>query len=145
MPTVAPIDIDGHVLAVEFLNDVPYFIAADGTVRRFEGGEKVTEAHQGLLTCVRDTHSESLIVGGESGKVQRISSDGGITQIAEAPRKWITQVAAGPQGAIAYAHGKTTYVVLADGAHANLPRSAPSKASPLHRKACGSPWRATTA
>jgi len=115
MPTVAPIDIDGHVLAVEFLNDIPYFVGAAGTIHRFEGGETVTEAHQGLLTCVRDAYSESLIVGGEEGKVQRIAADGSMSQIAEAPRKWITQVAAGPQGTVAYAHGKSTFVVLADG------------------------------
>jgi len=115
MPTVAPIDIDGHVLAVEFLNDVPYFVGAAGTIHRFEGGERVTEAGQGLLTCVRDGYSESLIVGGEDGKVQRIAADGSISLIAEAPLKWITQVASGPQGAVAYAHGKTTFVALADG------------------------------
>jgi WD40 repeat protein len=35
--------------------------------------------------------------------------------LAEAGRKWITSVASGPQGAIAYAAGKTAFVRFADG------------------------------
>ena len=115
MPTVAPLDIDGHVLAVEFLKDTPVFASAAGTIHRLEGGETVTEAHQGMLTCIRDPHSDSLISGGEDGKVLRIAADGGVTVLAEAPRKWITQLAAGPQGAVAYAYGKSSFVRLADG------------------------------
>jgi len=115
MPTVAPIDIDGHVLAVEFLNDVPYFVSAAGTIHAFEGGEKTTDAGQGLLTCIRDPYSDNLIIGGENGKVQRVAADGSIAEIAHVPRKWITQVAAGPHGSIAYAYGKSAFVALSDG------------------------------
>lgn len=116
MPTVAPLDIDGHILAVEFLGDVPFFANAAGSFHRLEGGEKISEAHQGMLTCIRDPYSESLISGGEDGKVLRTAADGSVTEIAQVPRKWINQVAAGPQGAVAYAHGKSALVRLADGA-----------------------------
>jgi WD40 repeat protein len=115
MPTVAPLDIDGHVLAVEFLRDTPFFISAAGTIHRLEGGEKVSETGRGLLTVIADPYSDSLNAGGEDGKVQRISASGDVTELAHVPRKWITQVAAGPQGAIAYAHSKSTFVRLADG------------------------------
>jgi WD40 repeat protein len=115
MPTVAPFDLDGHILAVEFLGDVPFFANASGSFHRLDGGEKVSEAHQGMITCVRDPFSESLISGGEDGKVLRISADAGITELASAPRKWISQVAAGPQGTIAYSYGKSSFVRLSDG------------------------------
>ena len=115
MPTVAPLDLTGHIVTAAFIGDTPFFASANGTIHRLDGGEKVTEAHEGLLTCIRDPHSQSLLSGGEDGKVLRIAADGGITIIAEAPRKWITQLAAGPQNAVAYAHGKSTVVVLADG------------------------------
>jgi WD40 repeat protein len=115
MPTVAPIDLDGHVLAVEFLKDVPFFAAADGTIHRLEGGDKVSEAHKGMLTCIRDPYSDSLISGGEDGKVLRTDADGTVTTLAEVPRKWITQLAAGPQGAVAYAFSKSAFVRLVDG------------------------------
>ena len=115
MPTVAPLDLTGHIVTAAFIGDTPFFANANGTIHRLDGGEKVTEAHEGLLTCIRDPHSQSLLSGGEDGKVLRIAADGSITIIAEAPRKWITQLAAGPQNAVAYAHGKSTVVVLADG------------------------------
>lgn len=115
MPTVAPLDLDGHVLAVEFLGDVPFFASASGSIHRLEGGEKVSETHQGMLTCIRDPYSDSLISGGEDGKVIRTAADGSVSELAHAPRKWIGQVAAGPQSAVAYAYGKSTLVRLADG------------------------------
>lgn len=115
MPTVAPLDIDGHVVAAAFLGDIPVFAAASGTVHRLDGGEKVTEAHQGLLACVKDSADQTLITGGEDGKVLRIGHDGSLTELAHVPRKWVSVVAAGPQGAVAYAVGKAGYVRLADG------------------------------
>ena len=115
MPTVAPLDLEGHVVATHFLGDVPFFATAAGEIRRLDGGEKVTVAHDGLLTCIRDPFSVSLITGGEDGKVMRIAADGSASLVAEVPRKWISVVAGGPQGAVAYAHGKLSTVVLADG------------------------------
>lgn len=123
MPTVAPLDISGHVLATAFLGDIPFFAAASGTIHRLDGGEKVVEAHSGLLTAVRDPWSASLLTGGEDGKVMRIAADGATTLLAEAPRKWIAKVAGGPQGAVAYAHGKTSFVRLADGTTREFPET----------------------
>ncbi|MGO7785822.1 WD40 repeat domain-containing protein, partial [Rhizobium ruizarguesonis] len=40
MPTVSPLDLDGHVLAVEFLGDVPFFSSANGTFHRLDGGDR---------------------------------------------------------------------------------------------------------
>lgn len=115
MPTVAPLDIEGHVVAAHFLGDTPFLATAAGTIHRLDNGEKVTEAHEGLLTCIRDPHSPTLITGGEDGKVLRIGQDGGITELAHVPRKWISVVAGGPQGAVAYAQGRSSFVRLADG------------------------------
>ncbi len=67
------------------------------------------------MTAVVDPASKTLITGGEDGKVLRIAADGAWTQVAEAPRKWINAVAAGPSGAVGFAHGKTAVVVTADG------------------------------
>ena len=114
MPTVAPLDLEGHVVATHFLGEIPLFATAAGTIHRLDGGEKVTEAHEGLLTCIRDPYSATLLTGGEDGKVLRIAHDGSVTQLAEAPRKWINVVAGGPQGAVAYAHGRTSFVRLSD-------------------------------
>ncbi|MBO3762039.1 WD40 repeat domain-containing protein [Ciceribacter sp. L1K22] len=115
MPSVAPLDIEGHVVAATFLGDMPVFAAASGTIHRLDGGEKVTEAHEGILACVKDPANQTLVTGGEDGKVLRIAHDGSITELAHLPRKWISVVATGPQGAVAYAQGKSAFVRLADG------------------------------
>jgi WD40 repeat protein len=115
MPTVAPLDLEGHVLGAFFLGDVPFFAASSGEIHRLDMGQKTVTAHQGLLCAVADTGTNTLLTGGEDGKVCRISADGTVRQVAEAPRKWITSVAAGPSGATAYATGKTATVVTGDG------------------------------
>ena len=121
MPTVAPLDLEGHVLTTAFLGDIPVFATSSGTIHRLDGGEKVTEAHSGLLACIKDPANQTLITGGEDGKVLRISHDGSVDELAHVPRKWISVVAAGPQGAVAYAHGKSSFVRLADGSVKEYP------------------------
>ncbi|MCX8996866.1 WD40 repeat domain-containing protein [Rhizobiaceae bacterium BDR2-2] len=115
MPTVAPYDIEGHVVTTAFLGNTAFFAAASGEIHRLDGGAKVTEAHHGLLTCVRDPFSPSLLTGGEDGRVLRISATGDVTELANVPRKWISNVAGGPQGAMGYAIGRSSFVRLADG------------------------------
>lgn len=115
MPTVAPLDLDGHVIAAHFLGDIALFATAAGAIHRLDGGEKVTQLHDGMLTCIRDPHSATLLSGGEDGKVLRIAHDGTATELAHVPRKWISVVAGGPQGAVAYANGRTAFVRLTDG------------------------------
>ena len=45
MPTVAPIDLDDHCLATEFLGDVPVFALASGKVVRLDHGTHRHELH----------------------------------------------------------------------------------------------------
>jgi WD40 repeat protein len=114
MPTVAPLDLDGHCVAAVFLGGVPHFALADGTIHRLDHGHKTLTVHDGLLSATLDQTKSRLITGGEDGKV--CASAGETTEIlAEAGRKWISSVAAGPQGAVAYATGKTAFVRFADG------------------------------
>jgi len=115
MPTVAPLDLDGHCLAAVFLNNVPHFALADGAVHRLDNGHKTAQANDGLLCTFHDAANDRLLTGGEDGKVFAVKADGSAEQMAEAGRKWITSIAAGPQGAIAYATGKIAYVRFADG------------------------------
>ena len=115
MPTVAPLDLDGHVLGAHFLGDVPFFASSSGTFHRLDMGHQVSEAHHGMLASVTDAATNSIISGGEDGKVLRLSADGSVKLIAEVPRKWITSVAPGPSGAVGYATGKTATVVTSDG------------------------------
>lgn len=115
MPTVAPLDLEGHVLGAHFLGETPFFATSEGSFHRLDMGHKVTEGHQGMLASVTDPMTNSIISGGEDGKVLRIGADGTVREIASVPRKWITSVAAGPSGAVAFATGKVATVVTSDG------------------------------
>lgn len=115
MPTVAPLDLDGHCVAVAWLADVPHFALADGVVHRLDHGHKSTALHDGLLAAAHDRAAGRLVTGGEDGRVMALGPGGEAQCLAEAGRKWIGQVAAGPQGAVAYATGRVAHVRLADG------------------------------
>src|SRR4051794_15798951 len=101
MPTVAPLDLEGHCIAAVFLGGVPHFALADGIVHRLDHGHKWLSVHDGLLAATPDQGKTRLITGGEDGKV--FSSAGESKELlAEAGKKWITSVAAGPQGAVGF-------------------------------------------
>jgi WD40 repeat protein len=115
MPTVAPLDLDGHCVAVAWLSDIPHFALADGVVHRLDNGHKSVEANDGLLAATPSLDGKALLTAGEDGRVVAVSPDGSIATLAEIGRKWITSIAAGPQGAVAFASGRIAHVRLPDG------------------------------
>lgn len=115
MPTVAPLDLDGHCLDARFVSGIPFFSMADGAVHRLDDGHKSQAVHDGLLSAALSVDGKSLVTGGEDGRVCRIAADGAVTELAAVPRKWITSVAAGPGGTVGYASGKTVWVRTSDG------------------------------
>lgn len=125
MPTVAPLDLDGHCVTAAFIGDLPFFALADGAVHWLDHGQKSAVAHDGLLCAVVDPSGKRLISGGEDGKVSSLKADGTLEALLELGRGWVTSVAAGPQGAVAVASGRNATVRLADGKtkEFNHPRS----------------------
>lgn len=121
MPTVAPLDLDGHCLAAVFLDDVPHFALADGSIHSLDHGHKTIKANDGLLCAALDAAGERLITGGEDGKVFATKRGGEPVKLADAGRKWITSVAVGPQNAIAFAAGKSATVILPSGTLREIP------------------------
>ncbi len=115
MPTVAPLDLDGHCVAVAWISDIPHFALADGVVHRLDHGQKSVEAHDGLLDAVPSLDGSRLITGGEDGKVRALTADGSVEELGDIGRKWVSAVAAGPQGAVAWTSGRVAYVRLPDG------------------------------
>lgn len=120
MPTVAPLDLDGHCVAAAFIGGIPVFALAEGTLHWLDHGEKSTRLHDGLLTAIPSLDGKSLLTGGEDGKIMafspaHLSSTDSPTELADCGRKWITSIAAGPQGAVAFASGRNATVRFADG------------------------------
>lgn len=115
MPTVAPLDLDSHCIATAWLGGVPHFALADGVVHRLDNGHKSASVHDGLLAVSVVGNGEALVTGGEDGKVNRLGADGSVETISEIGRKWVTSVAAGPRGVVAWGSGRNAWVRLPDG------------------------------
>jgi WD40 repeat protein len=115
MPTVAPLDLDAHCVTAAWIAGIPHFALADGVVHRLDNGHRSVAAHDGLLCAVPDWDGDALLTGGEDGKALRVRPDGTVETIGEIGRKWVTAIAAGPRGAVAYASGRIAHVRLPDG------------------------------
>ncbi|WP_419908575.1 WD40 repeat domain-containing protein [Hoeflea sp.] len=115
MPTIAPLDLDGHCIAATFIGTVPFFALAEGSVIWLDHGKKEVIIHDGLLCAARDGQGRWLLTGGEDGKIVRTSADGRTETLAENPGKWINCIAAGPEDAVAFSTGRSSVVRNADG------------------------------
>lgn len=115
MPTVAPLDLDGHCIVAAFVSNMPFFAMAGGAVHWLDHGQKTATLHDGLLCASPTLDGKALITGGEDGKVMRLAADGTSAMLAQTPRKWVTSIAAGPQGAVAWGVGRIASVRFADG------------------------------
>ncbi len=125
MPTVAPLDLDTHCVAAAWLSNIPHFALADGTVHRLDNGHKTVTAHDGLACATPALDGKSLLTGGEDGRVCAVTADGTVRELANIGGKWVTAVATGPRGTLAFASGRIAHVLLPDGAAKEIahPRS----------------------
>lgn len=114
MPTVAPLDLAGHCLAVAFVGDTPHFALADGTIHRPDSNRPIVQ-HDGLLCAAASVEGDALVTGGEDGKVMRLAADGSADELGSVGRKWVTSVACGPGGVAAWGSGREATVRFADG------------------------------
>ena len=117
MPTLQRLPFDAFVVAVEFIDDVAAFALGDGTVRILRGAAADScPAHDGaVLAAVATLDRKRLISAGDDGRVVATSAEGATEQLAERPRKWIDQIAAGPNRVVAFSIGREAVVLLPDG------------------------------
>jgi len=109
MPTLAPLDLGTHCLLAGFIGHTPFFATADGTVHRLADGHKTSFVCDGMASAAAALDGQTLIIGGEDGKVCRFTADGDSHELATRDRKWITSLACGPQNAFAFGCGRTAW------------------------------------
>ena len=68
MPTVAPLDLEGHCVAAVFLGDVPHFALADGAIHRLDNGHNTLQANDVLLAAFHDSSHDRPVSCREDGK-----------------------------------------------------------------------------
>jgi len=116
------------VVEAAFLGDTPAFALGDGSVRLVDGAAPRTVAVHGgaILSATRSADGKALVTGGDDGLVAATTGDGAVTRLAERPRKWIDNVAAGAGGTVAFVTGRQVHVRFGDGRERSLdlPRAA---------------------
>ncbi|MCW5697144.1 MAG: WD40 repeat domain-containing protein [Bauldia sp.] len=117
MPTLQPFPFGAFVVGAAFLDGRAAFALGDGTVRIVTGpaAEGVTVHTGPILATARTQDGRTLVTGGDDGKVMQVTAEGAVSERASHAGRWIDQVAAGPNGAIAFGAGKRAVVLLPDG------------------------------
>lgn len=116
MPSLQDTPFGAYVVRATFLGDTAAFALGDGTVRLVgEGAPQTAAVHGGAILAATATGDRRLLTGGDDGVVALVDEAGAVEKIAERPRKWIDHVAAGPNGAIAFASGRQAVVRFKDG------------------------------
>ncbi|WP_460450674.1 WD40 repeat domain-containing protein [Alsobacter sp. SYSU BS001988] len=98
-----------HVVAAAFLKQTPALALADGTILlvQGEGAAQRVDAHPGagILTAASD--GDSILTGGDDGRVVRTTLDGQAETLAHEKGRWIDTLAVSSSGAVAWSAGKT--------------------------------------
>jgi WD40 repeat protein len=104
------------VVGVHFLGATPVFVLGEESLLfADEGAENRVAVHAGgILTSASD--SERIVTGGDDGALVATDASGGHRVLARDDKKrWIDQLALGPDGAVAWAAGKTAHVLTGKG------------------------------
>jgi WD40 repeat protein len=103
---VQPLAAGAHVVRAAFLGDAPALALADGVVALGEpGAAKRVVAHPEGAILVAASDGETLMTGGDDGRVARTRADGTVEEIADEKGRWIDALALGGR-ACAWAAGK---------------------------------------
>jgi WD40 repeat protein len=124
---IRPLAANAPVVAIHFLgNDAVFVLGEEALLVVREDAEQRIATHAGgILASASD--GARIITGGDDGKVIATRRDGSAEVLAtDAKRRWIDRVAAGPDGAVAWAAGKQAFVRTAKGEERvlDLPSSA---------------------
>jgi len=105
------VDVDGTVVGVHFFGRTPVFVLGEEALlfAPEDGARRVAIHAGGILASVAD--GSRIVTGGDDGKLIATDADGAHQVIAADDKKrWIDQIALGPDSAVAWSTGKTAHV-----------------------------------
>jgi WD40 repeat protein len=126
---VRPIDAGATIVGVHFFGTTPVFVLGEEALLFAGEEEKRVAVHGGgiLISASDDTR---IVTGGDDGRLVTTDKSGVSKQLAADDKKrWIDQVALGPDWAVAWSAGKTAHVITGKGETRSL--EAPSTVAGL--------------
>ena len=111
---VRTVAMDSQVVAVHFVDRSPVFVLSEETLLFAEGERKVGVHGGGILASACD--GKRIVTGGDDGRLMATDAQGAVTELATDDKKrWIDQVALGPDRAVAWSAGKVAHVITGKG------------------------------
>ena len=108
---VRPVSAGAPVVGVHFFGRIPVFVLGEEALLfASEDGERRVPIHGGgILASASD--GTRIVTGGDDGRLIETNAGGEHQVIAtDDKRRWIDQLALGPDGAVAWSAGKTAHV-----------------------------------
>ena len=109
---VRPVSAGAPVVGVHFLESMPVFVLGEEALLfapRDKEARRIAIHAGAILASASD--GSRIITGGDDGNLVEISADGEHRVLASDDKKrWIDQVALGPDGAVAWSAGRTAHV-----------------------------------
>jgi WD40 repeat protein len=111
---VRTIATEAQVVGVHFLGRVPVFVLGEETLLFAASDRKVAVHGGGILVSASD--GERIVTGGDDGKLMATDAQGQTIALAtDEKKRWIDQVALGPDRAVAWSVGKVAHVITGKG------------------------------
>jgi WD40 repeat protein len=102
---------DAPIVAVHFLGATPVFVLGEEALLFAGEDEKRVAAHSGAI-LVSACDGARLVTGGDDGRLVSTNAAAEAKEIAvDDKKRWIDQVALGPDGAVAWSAGKVAHVI----------------------------------
>jgi len=112
---VRTVATDAQVVGVHFLGRVPVFVLGEEHLFVAGEGEKRVAVHGGGI-LVSASDGARIVTGGDDGRLVATDAQGVATELAvDDKKRWIDQVALGPDGAVAWSAGKVAHVITGKG------------------------------
>lgn len=105
-----------QIVAVRFLGRTPVFVLGEEHLLFApDDGERKVNVHAGgILASASD--GKRIVTGGDDGRLASTSANGDVQEVAtDEKKRWIDQVALGPDGAVAFSAGKIANVITGKG------------------------------
>jgi WD40 repeat protein len=112
---VRPVSVDAPVVGVHFLGATPVLVLGEETLLFTGDVEHRVAVHAGAILASASDGTR-IVTGGDDGNLVETDAGGGHRVLGTDDRKrWIDQVALGPDGAVAWSAGKFAHVISRKG------------------------------
>lgn len=110
MTNITHYDLQSYCLSCGFIGNKPAFVSVEGLIVFLTPTPQVFEVHQGVISSHFSHDNTAIITGGEDGKVCQTTVGGHTELLSQKERKWINNVAFGPQKAFAFSSARLAFV-----------------------------------